>query len=395
MFYVRSNRTSRIVNCLYFRNVHSGSGLYDKYDKGKIAAASQELSRPVKILLNGTELDEPKPKLKFAARLVDNCPTSVKPYLKLVRMDRPIGTWLLFWPGGWGIAMAASPGSLPDLQLLTLFGVGALAMRGAGCIINDMWDRDIDGKVARTKDRPLVTGEISPLQSLIFLGSQLSLALLVLLQLNLYSIILGASSLVLVILYPLMKRVTYWPQLILGMAMNWGVLMGWSAVHGSCNWSVCLPLYAAGICWTLVYDTIYAHQDKVDDIAVGVKSTALKFGDKSKIYLSGFSTTMVTGLIASGVLTAQTWPYYTAVGLVAAHLANQIYALNMDNPTDCARTFMSNRRIGMILFAGIVLGNLLKRSASNLNKNENDTEEPTTGTALPLSDNKIIHHPSL
>ncbi|XP_043259551.1 4-hydroxybenzoate polyprenyltransferase, mitochondrial [Colletes gigas] len=293
----------------------------------------------------------------------------VQPYLKLLRMDKPIGSWLLFWPCGWSIAMAAPPGAFPDIQLLLLFGMGAFIMRGAGCIINDMWDQDIDGMVARTKDRPLVTGEISPLQSLVFLGSQLTLGLLVLLQLNLYSIILGASSLVLVILYPIMKRVTYWPQLILGMTFNWGALLGWSAVQGSCDWSVCLPLYTAGICWTLLYDTIYAHQDKIDDIIIGIKSTALKFEDKTKMYLSGFSSAMIAGLITSGILTAQTWPYYGAVGLVGVHLANQIYSLNINNPVDCAKKFMSNHRVGMILFAGIVLGNLVKNSVNEKDGN--------------------------
>lgn len=260
--------------------------------------------------------------------------------------------------------MATPAGSLPDFYLLSLFGMGAFIMRGAGCIINDMWDQDIDGMVGRTKDRPLVTGDISPLQAFIFLGSQLTLGLLVLLQLNWYSIILGASSIVLVIMYPAMKRITYWPQLILGMAFNWGALLGWSAVQGSCNWSVCLPLYTAGVCWTLLYDTIYAHQDKVDDILVGVKSTALKFGDNTKLYLSSFGATMVTGLITSGVLTSQTWPYYAAIALVGTHLGNQIYSLNINNPTDCARKFISNHRVGMILFAGIVLGNLMKDSLS-------------------------------
>ncbi|XP_017891281.2 4-hydroxybenzoate polyprenyltransferase, mitochondrial [Ceratina calcarata] len=309
--------------------------------------------------------------MKFAARLVDNCPASMKPYLKLARIDKPIGSWLLFWPCGWSIAMAAPPGALPDLQLLALFGTGSFLMRGAGCTMNDISDQDIDKTVARTRDRPLVTGEISPVQSLIFLGSQLTLALLVLLQLNVYSIVLGASSLVIVTLYPLMKRVTYWPQLILGMCFNWGALLGWSAVHGSCDWSICLPLYTAGVSWTLVYDTIYAHQDKVDDAIVGVKSTALKFGDRTKRYLSGFSTITTTGLIASGVLAAQTWPYYTAVGLVAGHLANQIYTLNTDDPADCAEKFKSNKTIGAILFAGIVLGNLVKQpSASKKKENE-------------------------
>lgn len=144
--------------------------------------------------------------------------------------------------------------------MLAVFATGAFVMRGAGCTINDMWDRDIDGKVARTKDRPLANGDLTQTDALVFLSAQLGIGLLVLLQLNLYSIMLGAGSLALVIVYPLMKRVTYWPQLVLGMTFNWGALLGWSATQGSVDWSACLPLYAAGVCWTIVYDTIYAHQ---------------------------------------------------------------------------------------------------------------------------------------
>ncbi|XP_015600631.1 4-hydroxybenzoate polyprenyltransferase, mitochondrial isoform X1 [Cephus cinctus] len=307
--------------------------------------------------------------LSIAATIVNKSPKKVQPYIKLMRIDKPIGSWLLYWPCGWSIALAAPAGAIPDLHLLALFGLGAFVMRGAGCTINDMWDKDIDGKVARTKDRPLVTGQVSQFQALVFLGSQLTVGLLVLLQLNWYSIILGASSLGLVIIYPLMKRVTYWPQFILGMTFNWGALLGWSAVHGTCNWSVCLPLYVAGICWTILYDTIYAHQDKVDDLLLGIKSTALKFGDKTKLYLSGFGATMISSLVGVGLAVEQTWPYYGAVGIVASHLANQIYTLNVDNPTDCANKFISNHKVGMILFAGIVLGNLAKNS---LEKDEKD-----------------------
>nr|CAD7440922.1 unnamed protein product [Timema bartmani] len=296
----------------------------------------------------------------LAATLVHNSSSLVQPYLKLMRIDRPIGSWLLFWPCGWGIAMSTSPGSFPDPHMLILFGIGAVVMRGAGCTINDMWDRDIDGKVSRTKDRPLVSGALSQFDALVFLAGQLGLGLLVLLQLNWYTVLLGASSLGLVIIYPLMKRVTYWPQLILGMTFNWGALLGWSAVQGACDWSVCLPLYAAGVCWTIVYDTIYAHQDKADDYLLGIKSTALKFGDKTKLWLSGFSSTMVSGLVLSGLQCDQTWPYYTAVGLVAAHLAKQLYTLDINNPTDCSNKFISNQRVGLLLFLGIVLGTLMK-----------------------------------
>ncbi|XP_018315287.1 4-hydroxybenzoate polyprenyltransferase, mitochondrial isoform X2 [Mycetomoellerius zeteki] len=310
--------------------------------------------------------------LSIAAKLVNNASPKVQPYMKLMRIDKPIGSWLLFWPCGWSIALAAPASALPDLYMLGLFGMGAFVMRGAGCTINDIWDQDIDKMIVRTKDRPLVTGQITPLQSIIFLAGQLSLGLLILLQLNWYSIFLGASSLGLVIIYPLMKRITYWPQLILGMTFNWGALLGWSAIHGSCNWSICLPLYVAGTCWTILYDTIYAHQDRMDDIRLGVKSTAIKFGENTKFYLSGFGIVMITSLITSGVFTTQTWPYYTAVGLIAAHINNQIYTLNINNPTDCAKKFMSNQNVGIILFIGIVLGNLMKKS---MPKKENEIKE--------------------
>ncbi|XP_023719608.1 4-hydroxybenzoate polyprenyltransferase, mitochondrial isoform X3 [Cryptotermes secundus] len=280
---------------------------------------------------------------KLAAAFVNNSASALQPYMKLMRIDKPIGSWLLFWPCGWSIALSALPGALPDLKMLGLFGLGAFIMRGAGCTINDMWDRDIDKKVSRTKDRPLVSGVLSQLEALVFLSGQLGLGLLVLLQLNWYSILLGASSLGLVIIYPLMKRVTHWPQLILGMTFNWGILLGWSAVNGSCNWPICLPLYAAGICWTIVYDTIYAHQDKVEDVLLGIKSTAIMFGENTKLWLSGFTSMMISGLVVTGVQCDQTWPYYASVGFVAAHLSTQLYTLNINNPVDCSMTFVSNR----------------------------------------------------
>lgn len=188
---------------------------------------------------------------------------AIDPYLRLIRFDRPIGTWLLFWPCGWSIALAAAPGCAPDAALLALFATGAFVMRGAGCTINDMWDREIDRQVERTRERPLASGELTQLDALVFLAAQLGVGAQVLLQLNGYSIGLGAASLGLVVVYPLMKRVTYWPQLVLGAAFNWGALLGWAAVHGEVLWSACAPLYAAGVCWTIVYDTIYAHQVSV------------------------------------------------------------------------------------------------------------------------------------
>ena len=163
-----------------------------------------------------------------------------------------------------------------------------------------------------------------------------------------------------VVTYPLMKRVTYWPQLVLGFTFNWGALLGWSAVHGTCDWSVCLPLYIAGVSWTLIYDTIYAHQDKYDDVIVGVKSTALKFGNDTKYWLSGFTSAMLSSLILSGVMCDQTLPFYVSIGGIGTHIIHQIATVNLDDKEDCAKKFISNRRVGLILFIGTLLGTLYK-----------------------------------
>ncbi|EPS66242.1 hypothetical protein M569_08535, partial [Genlisea aurea] len=187
-------------------------------------------------------------------------PEKVQPYARLARLDKPIGTWLLAWPCMWSITLAASPGSLPDIKMITLFGIGAVLLRGAGCTINDLLDKDIDTKVQRTMVRPIASGVLTPFQGTCFLGFQLLLGLGILLQLNDFSRVLGASSLLLVFSYPLMKRFTFWPQAYLGLTFNWGALLGWAAVRGSLDPSVVLPLYISGVFWTLVYDTIYAHQ---------------------------------------------------------------------------------------------------------------------------------------
>ncbi|XP_062873677.1 4-hydroxybenzoate polyprenyltransferase, mitochondrial [Trichomycterus rosablanca] len=307
------------------------------------------------------------------AGIVNAAPAPVQPYLRLMRLDKPIGTWLLYLPCTWSIALAAEPGCLPDLQMLALFGTGALLMRGAGCTINDMWDKDFDKKVTRTAMRPIAAGQITQFQALVFLGGQLSLALGILLCLNYYSIALGAASLSLVVTYPLMKRITYWPQLVLGFTFNWGALLGWSAVMGSCDWSVCLPLYFSGVMWTLIYDTIYAHQDKDDDIKLGVKSTALRFQEQTKPWLSAFTVSMLSGLVLAGANTDQTIPYYAAVSAVGLHLAQQIYFLDINKPEDCWKKFASNRNLGLLLFLGIVVGNLWKK------RNHSQHEMKTTG----------------
>ncbi|XP_072798524.1 4-hydroxybenzoate polyprenyltransferase, mitochondrial [Vicugna pacos] len=307
-----------------------------------------------------------------AAAVVSSAPRPLQPYLRLMRLDKPIGTWLLYLPCTWSIGLAAEPGGFPDWYMLSLFGTGAVLMRGAGCTINDMWDQDYDKKVTRTASRPIAAGDISTFQSFVFLGGQLTLALGVLLCLNYYSIALGAASLLLVITYPLMKRITYWPQLALGLTFNWGALLGWSAVKGSCDPSVCLPLYFSGIMWTLIYDTIYAHQDKRDDALIGLKSTALRFREDTKQWLSGFSVAMLGALSLVGVNSNQTAPYYAALAAVGVHLAHQIYTLDIHRPEDCWEKFTSNRTIGLMLFLGIVLGNLWKEKETDETKKNID-----------------------
>ncbi|KAF9327422.1 Para-hydroxybenzoate--polyprenyltransferase, mitochondrial precursor (PHB:polyprenyltransferase) [Linnemannia elongata] len=288
---------------------------------------------------------------------LDRMPKSVQPYLYLTRIDKPIGTWLLFWPCAWGITMASYSAHLPwtsTLSTIGLFGVGAVIMRGAGCTINDLWDRNIDKKVERTKVRPLASGAVTPTQAVAFLGLQLGAGLAVLTQLNLYSILLGASSLSLVVTYPAMKRITYWPQVVLGLAFNWGALLGSSAMLGAANWPVALPLYASGVCWTLVYDTIYAHQDKKDDVKIGVKSTALRFGEKTPEFLAAFSTGMVSMLALAGYMNDQGPLFYAlSVGGAAAHLAWQLKTVNYENPVDCWSKFASNKWTGALVFSGI------------------------------------------
>lgn len=330
---------------------------------------SQSAIRP-SVRLRETHHYGRRPFSLSAATIVNSAPAPVRPYLQLMRLDKPIGTWLLYLPCTWSIGLAADPGCLPHLGMLTLFGTGALLMRGAGCTINDMWDKDFDKKVSRTATRPIASGEISRMQALVFLGGQLSLALGVLLCLNYYSIALGAASLSLVVTYPLMKRITYWPQFVLGLTFNWGALLGWSAVKGSCDWSVCLPLYFSGVMWTLIYDTIYAHQDKEDDVKVGVKSTALRFQEQTKPWLSGFTVAMMSGLVTAGVNAEQTLPYYAVLSTVAIHLAHQIYTLDINKPEDCWKKFVSNRNLGLLLFLGIVAGNLWKERRETLLQNE-------------------------
>ncbi len=283
-------------------------------------------------------------------------PAAVRPYARLMRLDRPIGSWLLLFPCWWGLALAGD--GWPDWRPALLFAIGAIIMRGAGCTYNDLVDREFDAKVARTALRPIPSGRVSVRQALVFLAAQLLAGLAILLTFNGFTIGLGIASLALVFTYPLMKRVTYWPQAFLGLTFNWGALMGWSVATGGLDWPA-LALYAGAIAWTLHYDTIYAHQDKEDDALIGVKSTALKLGAATKPWLIAFSALAILLLGLAFALVGLGWPAWVALAATALHLAWQIRAVDLDDPADCLAKFRANRWIGWILLIGILAAKLV------------------------------------
>jgi len=284
---------------------------------------------------------------------------SARPYARLMRLDRPKPALLLLLPCWWGLALARPLETHPDLLLMFAFAVGAIVMRGAGCTYNDIVDREFDAKVARTALRPIPSGQVSVGNAIIFLIALLLVGFLILLLFNRLTVLLGVLSLALVFTYPLMKRVTYWPQAVLGLTFNWGALMGWAAVKGSLDWPA-IALYAGGIAWTLHYDTIYAHQDKEDDALIGVKSTALKLGAQTKPWLGGFSIATVILFEIAVASAGLGWPAMLAVAAVALHLTWQILTVDLDDPADCLAKFRSNHWIGWILLAGIVAGQLAR-----------------------------------
>ena len=283
-------------------------------------------------------------------------PAPARPYARLMRLDRPIGTWLLLWPCWWSLALAAP--AWPDPWLMALFAVGALVMRGAGCSVNDIADRDIDGRVARTATRPLPSGDVSLTQALVFLALLLALGFAILVQLGTVAIWLGIASLPLIGCYPFMKRQTWWPQAWLGLTFNWGALIGWAAATGTVD-APPLALYAAGIAWTLGYDTIYAHQDKEDDALIGVKSSARRLGEATRPWLYAFYAVAVALIGVAGALAGLAWPFYLGLGLAAAQLAWQAARVDIDAPADCLAKFKSNKGLGLIVFAAIVAGRVV------------------------------------
>lgn len=335
-------------------------------------------------------------------------PPAIQPFMKLVRIDRPIGTWLVLLPAWWGVAACAAPGHLPDAALMAIFGGGAFLMRGAGCTMNDMWDRRFDSQVARTRLRPLASGRISLPAALAFLAGQLSVGFGLLLQLPPSAIQSGFGAVAIAGVYPAMKRVTNFPQAVLGIAMNYGIPMAWASTVGAAvlgavppraalgapSYSlldharelttavidpatfasivsfdaggphllvpVILPMYAGAACWTMVYDTLYAHQDKDDDAKLGLKSTALWMADRTVPILTTFALSAGALWTAAGLGADLAWPYYVGVGASTGHMLWQVWTAKLDDRLNLTQRFTSNTRVGWIMLAATVAGRVLQ-----------------------------------
>ena len=282
-------------------------------------------------------------------------PAYSRPYLRLARLDRPIGSWLLLMPCWWSVGLAGlHQNHFPSVWHIVLFFIGAFAMRGAGCTWNDLVDRDIDEKVERTRSRPIPSKQVTVAQATLFMLAQALVGLLVLIQFNRFTVITGFASLLVVVIYPFMKRITYWPQIFLGLAFSWGALMGWPAAFGRLDWPP-LVLYAGSICWVIGYDTIYAHQDREDDLLVGIKSTALLFGEKTPTMLASFYAAAVVLISAAGLMAGGGLIFTLGLIVFAAHLAWQVTRLDIDDPAHCLVLFKSNRDAGLILFGAMLL----------------------------------------
>jgi 4-hydroxybenzoate polyprenyltransferase len=292
-----------------------------------------------------------------------SAPPWARPYLRLTRLDRPIGWWLLLLPCWWSSALAAVANGAwgPNPWHIALLLIGAVVMRGAGCTWNDLVDRDIDARVERTRSRPIPSGQVSATAAAVFLVLQALVGLLVLVQFNRFAIGVGLASLGVVAIYPFMKRFTYWPQIFLGLAFSWGALMGWAAARGALEAPAFL-LYAGSIAWVIHYDTIYAHQDREDDALAGLKSTALLFGANTKPMLALFSAAAVMLIGAAGLAAHAGAVFALGLAAFAAHLIWQIVRIDIDDPESCLRMFRSNRDAGLILFATLVLDAAAKRA---------------------------------
>ena len=310
-------------------------------------ALQRQIARPV----DGQIADAP------ASNWVDRyAPAFVQPYLRLGRFDRPIGTWLLLFPCWWSITLAelGTGKPYPRLDYLALFALGALAMRAAGCAFNDFIDRDIDAKVQRTASRPIPSGQVPPAAALVFVVVMSLVGLAVLVKFNNFAVYLAITSLALVLVYPFAKRFTAYPQLLLGLAFNWGALVGWASIKGTIGLPA-VVLYIGCVLWTVGYDTIYAHQDKRDDAELGIGSTALRFGENTISYVGALYGSAVVLWLLAGALAGTHLIYFLAVTLVFLQMSWQVATLDTTDPANCLRRFQSNRDVGVAVFLGLVL----------------------------------------
>lgn len=288
------------------------------------------------------------------------CPPALLPYAQLMRLDRPIGWWLLLLPCWWGLALGqiAAGGGMPNAWYASLFLAGAVIMRGAGCVLNDMADKEFDAAVERTRARPIASGRVSRRQAFIFMAALCLLGLVILLQFNRFTVLLGAASLLVVAVYPFMKRLTHWPQLVLGIAFNWGALLGWTATQAALS-AAPLALYLGGIFWTLAYDTIYAHQDKDDDMLIGVKSTALLLGANTRPWLAAFFALAMVSFGAALAFAGAGLAAWAGLAGAAIHALWQVSHFDHADGNRCLKLIQSNRMLGLIFLSGLVLDSLI------------------------------------
>ena len=282
-------------------------------------------------------------------------PPFARPYLRLARLDRPIGSWLLLMPCWWSVGLAGMRvEQFPSLWHVVLFFIGAFAMRGAGCTWNDLVDRNLDRLVERTRSRPIPSGQVTVAEATAFMVAQALIGFLVLIQFNRFTVFTGLASLLVVAIYPFMKRITYWPQIVLGLAFSYGALMGWPAAFGQLDWPA-IVLYAGSISWVIGYDTIYAHQDREDDLLIGIKSTALLFGENTRPMLAGFYCGAVVLIGIAGLTAGGRLIFVLGLIAFAAHLAWQVVRLDINDSAHCLKLFKSNRDAGLILFGAMLL----------------------------------------
>jgi 4-hydroxybenzoate polyprenyltransferase len=291
-----------------------------------------------------------------AAGWIARLPDGVRPYALLMRLDRPIGSWLLFLPGPWAFAIAAETWA-QGIWLTLLFGLGAVLMRGAGCVVNDLWDRDLDRQVARTAARPLASGALRARHALVLLCGVLCVSLLILLQLTPAAIWLGVLSLIPIALYPLAKRVTDYPQAVLGFVFSWAAPTGWAAATGALP-PAAFVLWAAAFCWILGYDTIYAHQDREDDALVGIRSTARRFGERSREFIAACYAAALALIALAGLLAGLNALFLAALALPAGLLARQVVRLDIHDPEKCLALFKSNREAGIAIALALLVGRI-------------------------------------